>query len=151
MPHRTEIGFLFVSLVIQQSVAKFRNYTSKLWYRRDLTRFFRKIQICPVTCEIWRNFSAKIAPSVFGVFYFLPPFIFNLFFRNFISWCHQKLQLLCVIHIFENFVPVRHCTVLDRVAKEDAANFESAAFLWFTYVVNMSRIATFLGRFWIFG
>ena len=90
MPHRTQIGFLFVSLVIQQSVAKFRNYTSKLWYRRDLTRFFRKIQICPVTCEIWRNFSAKIAPSVFGVFYFLPPFIFNLFFHNFISWCHSK-------------------------------------------------------------
>ena len=114
MPHRTQIGFLFVSLVIQQSVAKFRNYTSKLWYRRDLTRFFGKIQICPVTCEIWRNFSAKMAPSVFGVFYFLPPFIFNLFFRNFISWCHSKLQRLCVIHIFENFVLVL-CFDFDKV------------------------------------
>ena len=46
---------------------------------------------------------------------------------------------------------VLRITVWDRVPKEDAANFESATFLWFTYVVNMSRIATFLGRFWIFG
>ena len=43
------------------------------------------------------------------------------------------------------------CTVWDRVPKEDAANFESDTFLWFTYVVNISKIETFLGRFWIFG
>ena len=43
------------------------------------------------------------------------------------------------------------CTVWDRVPKEDAANFESATFLWFVYIVNMSKIAKFSGRFWIFG
>ena len=42
-------------------------------------------------------------------------------------------------------------TVWDRVPKEDAANFESDTFLWFAYVVNISKIETFLGRFWIFG
>ena len=38
----------------------------------------------------------------------------------------------------------------DWVPKKDSAN-ESDAFLWFAYVENMSKIATFLGRFWIFG
>ena len=42
-------------------------------------------------------------------------------------------------------------TVWDRVPKEDAANFESDTILWFAYVVNISKIETFLGRFWIFG
>ena len=42
-------------------------------------------------------------------------------------------------------------TVSDWVPKKDSANFESDTFLWFAYVVNMSKIATFLGRFWIFG
>ena len=38
-------------------------------------------------------------------------------------------------------------TVWDRVPKEDAANFESDTFLRFAYVVNISKIKTFLGRF----
>ena len=38
-------------------------------------------------------------------------------------------------------------TVSDWVPKKDSANFESDAFLFFAYVVNMSKIATFLGRF----
>ena len=42
-------------------------------------------------------------------------------------------------------------TVSDWVPKKDSANFESDAFLWFAYVVNMSKIATFSGIFWIFG
>ena len=42
-------------------------------------------------------------------------------------------------------------TVSDWVPKKDDANFESDTFLWFAYVVNMSKIAKFLGRFWIFG
>ena len=41
------------------------------------------------------------------------------------------------------------CTI--DCPKEDAANFESDTFLWFAYVVNMSKIETFLDRFWIFG
>ena len=38
-------------------------------------------------------------------------------------------------------------TVSDWVPKKDSANFESNAFLKFAYVVNMSKIATFSGRF----
>ena len=38
-------------------------------------------------------------------------------------------------------------TVWDRVPKEDAINFESDTFLLFAYVVNISKIETFLGRF----
>ena len=38
-------------------------------------------------------------------------------------------------------------TVSDWVPKKDSANFESDTFLCFTYVVNMSKIATFSGRF----
>ena len=46
---------------------------------------------------------------------------------------------------------LNYLTVWDRVPKEDAANFESDTFLWFAYVINISKIETFLGRFWIFG
>ena len=44
----------------------------------------------------------------------------------------------------------RH-TVSDWVPKKDNANFERDPFLGFAYVVNMSKMATFLGRFRIFG
>ena len=39
-----------------------------------------------------------------------------------------------------------HYTVSDWVPKKDSADFESDAFLLFAYVVNMSKIATILGR-----
>ena len=55
------------------------------------------------------------------------------------------------IYIRLETIHLRRRTVWDMVPKEDAANLESDAFLWFAYVVNISKIETFLGRFWIFG
>ena len=82
-----------------------------------------------------------------------------------LEWYTKKILCYYVIEIIkqktekgykrENKSNLMHetkcCTVWDRVPKEDAANFESDTFLWFAYVVNISKIETFLGRFWIFG
>ena len=46
-------------------------------------------------------------------------------------------------------VTIDRGTVSDWLPKKDSANFESDTFLWLAYVVNMSKIATFSGRFWI--
>ena len=48
------------------------------------------------------------------------------------------------------FVNMSHYHSLRLGTQKGQRNFESDAFLWFAFVVNMSKIATFSGRFWIF-
>ena len=55
---------------------------------KDLTRFPLKIQICPVTCEIWRNFSAFFLSSINYRHSF-----WSVFFQNQI-WVLDQIHLV---------------------------------------------------------
>ena len=60
------------------------------------------------------------------------------------------LRVSDLVHFLEDGAKVKDSdinTVSDWVPKKNSANFESDTFLRFAYVVNMSKIATFLGRF----
>ena len=86
-----------------------------------------------------------------GLIYFQ---IFDIIQPGIVDWSRVKKWvdiMIILIHTRNTHFAVPRRTVSDWVPKKDSANFESDAFLWFAYVVNMSKIATLSGRFWIFG